>query len=428
MLLDICTRLGLEEGTVEEASSSKKAYIRKRLLQKDADTLRRIAWHIVDEYPTNVVPPILLDFATRTRHVISDLNRRAITEAMILKGAIWGKADFMDFLKRIWPLSEMESEDSRFSNAEGDIEQHMVNNDDWSLENLFFDRLNLLRAPDELFFSFLEASVHPRVREGADQQEWVENINCLLARDGYTLVQYDVLSGHPIFRVVAKGSGVSGQVKNIIFAANGPKPQIILSDALNNDIAIVENGEYCLIFDEPIPETGLRFSDMLAWWRKSHAEEGLQVLRSSLYQRLLQSLQSTPEKQLLGIFYQRLHKIYGDDVPALIPQVYLHYDPYTAKQCGGLVRLLHQRMDFLMLFSPSSRVVIEIDGKQHYADDDGRASPSKYAAMVKADRDLTLLGYEVYRFGGQEFVDTDTEMLVDFFEQLFAKHDTRKPA
>lgn len=47
----------------------------------------------------------------------------------------------------------------------------------------------------------------------------------------------------------------------------------------------------------------------------------------------------------------------------------------------------HQRMDFFMLFSLKYRVVIEIDGQQHYADDEiapgtrykHYASPQRYA-------------------------------------------------
>ena len=55
-------------------------------------------------------------------------------------------------------------------------------------------------------------------------------------------------------------------------------------------------------------------------------------------------------------------------------------------------------MDFLMLFSESKRIVIEIDGIQHYADPQSHsASVDKYAAMVSAQRDMTLAGYEVYR-------------------------------
>jgi hypothetical protein len=56
----------------------------------------------------------------------------------------------------------------------------------------------------------------------------------------------------------------------------------------------------------------------------------------------------------------------GFDLPALIPQVYLHYDPYSrrsGKQSGALYR---QRMDFLLLGPDPSRIVIELDGLQHY--------------------------------------------------------------
>ncbi len=420
-----CLRLGLDAGKEEEAYSNKTAYVKSRIVGKDMSFLRNLAIQIVDEYPSSDMPMILLDFATISRQDVSDISRRAIVEALLSKGDIWGKSDFMDFLKRVWPLSQMSSEDARFENAEGDICQHMVNNNDWTLDYLFFDRLNTLRCPDDAFFRLIEASVHPRIRDVREQQEWVNAINKFLVRDGYQLMQSDTLSGHPLFRVIKKCSGVSGQVKNIIFAADGPKPKIVLSDALNNDITIVENKEYCLVFDDPIPETGLRFSDMLEWWKKSHQTEGLKELRNSLYQRFVKSLQSDPEKQLLNIFYKHMHKIYGDDVPALIPQVYLHYDPYTLRQNGGMIRLLHQRMDFLMIFSPNTRIVIEIDGKQHYSVED-KASPKKYADMVKADRELRILGYDVYRFGGQEFVDLNPAMVTDFFDKLLAKHGIRK--
>jgi very-short-patch-repair endonuclease len=50
---------------------------------------------------------------------------------------------------------------------------------------------------------------------------------------------------------------------------------------------------------------------------------------------------------------------------------------------------------------------VEVDGVQHYADRDGRASPMRYAEMAAEDSRLLLAGYEVYRFGGQEIADRD---------------------
>lgn len=39
-----------------------------------------------------------------------------------------------------------------------------------------------------------------------------------------------------------RGGGVGTPAKNLIFAANGPKPELVLRDAVNNDIEIVRNG------------------------------------------------------------------------------------------------------------------------------------------------------------------------------------------
>ncbi|BBC28869.1 hypothetical protein SGFS_001600 [Streptomyces graminofaciens] len=40
--------------------------------------------------------------------------------------------------------------------------------------------------------------------------------------------------------------GVDGEMKNLIFAADGPKPQIVLPDSISNTIRIVKNEQYCL--------------------------------------------------------------------------------------------------------------------------------------------------------------------------------------
>jgi very-short-patch-repair endonuclease len=77
-------------------------------------------------------------------------------------------------------------------------------------------------------------------------------------------------------------------------------------------------------------------------------------------------------------------------------------------------------MDFLLLLPGRRRVVLELDGRQHYADEQGRADTARYAEMVAEDRKLRLAGYEVYRFGGAEFVDRKqaTVILREFFVGL----------
>ncbi len=63
-------------------------------------------------------------------------------------------------------------------------------------------------------------------------------------------------------------------------------------------------------------------------------------------------------------------------------------------------------MDFLLLIPHGQRVVLEVDGSHHYATPDGKRPDSiRYAANMRADRELKLSGYEVFRFGATELQD-----------------------
>jgi very-short-patch-repair endonuclease len=162
----------------------------------------------------------------------------------------------------------------------------------------------------------------------------------------------------------------------------------------------------------------------VSWW-KSHPLCNPNEAERSLFLRLRQSLSSPPERYFFNAYY----KVFKDRIsglPALVPQVYLHYDPKTIRELAGAKRFIHQRMDFLLLLPSRVRLVIEIDGKQHYSDDNGMASPQKYTALVRADRTLRLRGYEIYRFGGSE-LDSSTaaeQVVREFFDKLFERHQT----
>lgn len=222
-----------------------------------------------------------------------------------------------------------------------------------------------------------------------------------------------------------KGNGVESPVKNLIFAANGPKPDLVLRDSVSNQIEIVRNAEYCLVFEDPIPADGLKYSDLIVWWRKQphiNAEMSDRDVGLDLHRRLRASLGDNQVECRVFDAYAARYKDEGFSIPALIPQVYLHFDPATAAARQSLGQsgspLARQRMDFLILFSSRHRVVLEVDGKQHYANGE-IASPSLYSNMVAEDRRLRLSGYEVYRFGGHELMtDSADGMLAEFFAQL----------
>jgi very-short-patch-repair endonuclease len=84
---------------------------------------------------------------------------------------------------------------------------------------------------------------------------------------------------------------------------------------------------------------------------------------------------------------------------------------------------MRERLDFLLLLPRGVRIVLEVDGKQHYAEGD-TASPRLYSEMVAEDRRLRLSGYEVYRFGGHELsVPGAANMLHEFFAELLATYE-----
>lgn len=106
----------------------------------------------------------------------------------------------------------------------------------------------------------------------------------------------------------------------------------------------------------------------------------------------------------------------------MIPQVFLHYDPYSKNQRGNNIIFSHQRMDFLMLLQGGIRIVIELDGKRHYSDGE-KASPELYAEMVKDTRDLQMKGYQVFRFGGYEFMGNQKpKQMIKNFLKRFLKY------
>ena len=133
---------------------------------------------------------------------ISEVTRRNILDELQLSGISWnGRLNEIDFLKRIFPLQEMPSNDNRFSNMAGDIHQHRINNLDWEDDWIIEDpRINLLQCNDKIFLDFLCETIHPIVRANDLETETLLKIfNTHLENDGYEVCEIRKLSGKPIF-------------------------------------------------------------------------------------------------------------------------------------------------------------------------------------------------------------------------------------
>lgn len=134
---------------------------------------------------------------------ITEVTRRRIFDAIRIQNIDWaGSLDEVEFLKRIFDLDALESNDPRFATAEGDITQHRLSNDDWERYWVFSDqRFGLSRGQDATFLRFLAEMLHPVVRRSAKEvQELLDLFNTSLGRDGYVLAPFDTISGYPVYR------------------------------------------------------------------------------------------------------------------------------------------------------------------------------------------------------------------------------------
>ncbi|MET8607055.1 hypothetical protein ABZV92_26300 [Streptomyces rubiginosohelvolus] len=112
-------------------------------------------------------------------------------------------------------------------------------------------------------------------------------------------------------------NGPRGTFWNLIFAVVGPKPKIVLRDAVNNDVEIVQNSENCLVYSDPLPVHGLTWRRMVTWWATNHLPSADEpAAADSLYRRLYRSLDSLPEQTLLRTYCARYAEPDGFDLPA----------------------------------------------------------------------------------------------------------------
>ncbi|MGW6771933.1 AbiJ-related protein [Streptomyces sp. NPDC055037] len=420
---------------VPEEAGSKRTRIEESFGQVPEAELPQVTRRVLERGDLLVSPS--------TRHRIEDLlwardappeipkkARRELARALVLPELIQHRDRFMQLLDRFWITEGPEPSLGDLLNGMrqvtlGDlVERHVFRNlGDWSAEDLF-DKLGAFEAGDARFARFLEGLVTADVLLDEDLQRLTAGtINIHLRPAGVELRQTGDDGGYPLFTLVPTRLHGNRRPKNIIFATR-TKPDIRFLSSVDNDIEIVASDpDDILVYDREIPTDGLRWRDLHAWWQDTRRFESEIEARKDLYQRLLKSLPENSDGQ--RNLFLAYHEILAPsvEVPALLPEVWLHWDHKTVQQRGPGA-LLRSRMDFLLLLPHGQRVVLEVDGSQHFTRNRGRTpDTAKYAAMVAADRDLKLREYEVFRFGHDELklIDDARTLLQQFLPDLFRR-------
>ena len=146
--------------------------------------------------------------STRVSQYMLEISNKLKLE--IFKGVISQTNPFAEtdedgaikFLKKIWDLESMHSEDDRFENAYDDVIQHTVGNDDWDYDYLFLERFKLLED-DDRFESFIEALMSPDIRSNEDDiTNYYFLLNPYLEKEGFalTISEYDE-NNFPIYKI-----------------------------------------------------------------------------------------------------------------------------------------------------------------------------------------------------------------------------------
>jgi AbiJ N-terminal domain 3 len=434
---EACERLGLpgppgqDEGTKRQRVETSFATLPDAALPGVAERILMSAEPPEPDAVTrNAIQDVL--WAGQGAIEIPKKTRREIARDLDL-GDLAVKPDrFMTLLDRLWVLgAPLDPWSDGSSGLRARIDRHVFRNTgDWSAEDLF-EELGAFEAGDARFGKFLEglacADVIP---DEPAQRRVAAAVNPHLRSVGAELGETGTDGGYPVFSVISTRPGRTRQPKNLIFASP-VKPDIRFRDAVDNDIEIVANADKVLVYDRNIDDGGLRWRDLQAWWKDTQQIADDSEAKRTLYRRLISSLpgNSPPQRNLFALY----HEIYGTavrDLPALLPEVWLHWDYKTARE-RGRDTLLRFRMDFLLLLPHGQRVVLEVDGLHHYASPGGeRPDPARYADGVRGDRDLKLSGYEVFRFGAAELQRRNQarDALRPFFQDLFRRFSVSVPA
>lgn len=420
----ICKIYGIEPDSNLDPMNSKRLYMLSGLNKLDDDKIWNIARKIVKDFQKSATIKDMEPYLSDTAMTFSFATRQRIIELLDSLNNMEGKMDLDDFLNYIWDMSESTDFLAEMTKGEEIVAAVKINKT-MSYKKLLTDCLEIKYLPDEEFIKFLECLVKPEVREEGEQIQYVQKINEIIKEDGYELYISSQRFGTSYYNVDKKRS-VEGELKNLIFASKNEKPDITIENSITNELRLIGNTDNCLFYNFKAGEDGVQWNTLIEWWKENNRENQNDP-EKELYGRLRESLDSDCEKIFFRTYYNHYRHPIKKDIPALIPQVYLHYDPrskWQRQRNGDSVVYTHQRMDFLMLLPGGVQIIFEVDGHQHYSQD-GKAKPALYAEMVRDDRELRLKRYEVYRFGGYELMDEKKArpMLYEFFDKLFEHYE-----
>jgi hypothetical protein len=202
----VCARLGLEEGSEEEAFQSKYKYAASRLAAIGVEPLIEKARLILGEIEAFRLRETVGKIMDLERSEVTRLTRRRLVKLLSV-GTLVSEVDEYDFVAAVFPLASMSAPSPNDGRTlEEFLIQHTLRNDDLTQQQ-YLESLGLLSCSTTLLFHFVEQLTSAEYQSEERQKKLSAEIDTLLRHDGYTLAQTGKISGSPIFKVVSLPEG-----------------------------------------------------------------------------------------------------------------------------------------------------------------------------------------------------------------------------
>src|SRR6266446_1544698 len=134
----VTANLGLSAGEQQEAFASKRSYVMKRLAGWSKEQLVKLAKAVQETYPTDSLQSIIEEFDPDQPFRISSITRQHLFCTLSTLSPVAGKLSVVDFMEKLWPIRTMRGSgvDFRCMTAYDEIDQHMIQNDDYTFPQL----------------------------------------------------------------------------------------------------------------------------------------------------------------------------------------------------------------------------------------------------------------------------------------------------
>ena len=233
--------------------------------------------------------------------------RRYIIDNLISVGCCFGiNGRAADFVNKVMPnVVDVD-----------DVARHYDRFCDWNINRLFYSEMDILNVSDELFLKFCEEYLNPvynrreRVQNEDYELEYIDHTSQCekIINEGLSTVGLEVActvneNGLRNYKVRNKVQYPSEPIKNIIFAANQTKPDIVIDNALENNVKILDVGD-ALVYSDGIPEDGITWLGLTKWFEQFEADE----TQKALVRKLESSLDSKPEKLFFKTYIEYIVK------------------------------------------------------------------------------------------------------------------------